>query len=119
MMNKQEILKAIRVCAKKLGHNPSLRELRRLAGVNGTRLDKEFGSLSKALAAAGLEAVGSGFEAAESSLLPFGRGFGQDDRVKEHGENSLMRHICMRHFRGSFDSTSLLVSRGAAQDDNE
>jgi len=69
MMNKQEILKAIRVCAKKLGHSPSLRELRRLAGVNGTRLDKEFGSLSKALAAAGLEAVGSGFEAAESALL--------------------------------------------------
>ena len=69
MMNKQEILKAIRVCAKKLGHSPSLRELRRLAGVNGTRLDKEFGSLSKALAAAGLEAVGSGFEVAESALL--------------------------------------------------
>jgi hypothetical protein len=69
MMNKQEILKAIRVCAKKLGHSPSLGELRRLAGVNGTRLDKEFGSLSKALAAAGLEAVGSGFEVAESALL--------------------------------------------------
>jgi hypothetical protein len=69
MMSKQEILKAIRACAKKLGHSPSLRELRRLAGVNGTRLDKEFGSLSKALAAAGLEAVGSGFEAAESALL--------------------------------------------------
>ena len=69
MMNKQEILKAIRVCAKKLGHSPSLRDLRRLAGINGTRLDKEFGSLSKALAAAGLEAVGSGFEAAESALL--------------------------------------------------
>jgi hypothetical protein len=69
MMNKQEILKAIRICAKKLGHSPSLRELRRLAGVNGTRLDKEFGSLSKALAAAGLEAVGPGFEVAESALL--------------------------------------------------
>jgi hypothetical protein len=69
MMNKQEILKAIRVCAKKLGHSPSLGELRRLAGVNGTRLDKEFGSLSKALAATGLEAVGSGFEVAESALL--------------------------------------------------
>ena len=29
MMNKQEILKAIRVCAKKLGRSPSLGELRR------------------------------------------------------------------------------------------
>ena len=69
MMNKQEILTAIRVCAKKLGRSPSLRELRRLAGVNSTRLDKEFGSLSKALRAAGLEAIGAGFEAAESALL--------------------------------------------------
>jgi hypothetical protein len=31
-----------------------------------TRLDKEFGNLSKALAAGGLEAVGSGFEVAET-----------------------------------------------------
>jgi hypothetical protein len=31
-----------------------------------TRLDKEFRNLSKALAAAGLEAVGSGFEVAET-----------------------------------------------------
>jgi hypothetical protein len=69
MMNQQEILTAIRVCAKKLGRSPSLRELRQLAGVNGTRLDKEFGSLSKALRAAGLEAIGAGFEAAESALL--------------------------------------------------
>jgi hypothetical protein len=69
MMNKEEILTAIRACAKKLGHSPSLRELRQLAGINGARLDKEFGSLSKALTAAKLEAVGSGFEAAESSLL--------------------------------------------------
>ncbi len=69
MMNQQEILTAIRVCAKKLGRSPSLRELRRLAGVNGARLDKEFGSLSKALRAAGLEAIGAGFEAAESALL--------------------------------------------------
>ena len=69
MMSRQEILKAISVCAKKLGRSPSLRELRRMAGVNGTRLDKEFGGLSKALAAAGLEAVGPGYEVAESALL--------------------------------------------------
>ena len=46
MMNKQEILKAIRVCAKKLGHSPSLRELRRLAGVNGSRFISTKGSFA-------------------------------------------------------------------------
>jgi HNH endonuclease len=69
MMTKQEILKAIRACAKKLKRNPTLNELRRLAGLNGSRLDKEFGSMGNALTAAGLEGVGSGFEVAESALL--------------------------------------------------
>lgn len=69
MKSKEEILTAIRTCAKKLGRSPSLRELRQVSGVNNTRLSKEFGGLNKALAAAGLDAVGSGFETAESSLL--------------------------------------------------
>lgn len=69
MMNKQEILKAIRVCAKKLGRNPGLRELRRMAGVNETELYRKLGNLKKALAAAGLKASGSGFYSANSELL--------------------------------------------------
>jgi hypothetical protein len=69
MMNKQEILKAIRVCAKKLGHNPGLRELRQMGGVTEAAITKHFGRLSKALAEAGLEAVGSGFEVPMSALL--------------------------------------------------
>jgi hypothetical protein len=56
MMNKQEILKAVRVCAKKLGRNPGLRELRQRSGVTEAAITKHFGRLSKALAAAGLEA---------------------------------------------------------------
>ena len=90
MMSKQEILKAIRVCAKKLGRSPSLRELRRMAGINGTRLDKEFGGLSKALAAAGLEGVGPGYEVAESSLLldwaAVARKLGKVPTAQQYGE---------------------------------
>jgi hypothetical protein len=69
MMNKQEILKAIRVCAKKLGHNPGLRELRQMGGVNETELYRKLGNLKKALTAAGLKASGSGFYSANSELL--------------------------------------------------
>ena len=68
-MSKQEILKAIRVCAKKLGRNPNLRELRRLAGINESELYRKAGNLKKALAAAGLKAGGSGFYAGNSELL--------------------------------------------------
>jgi hypothetical protein len=52
-MNKQEILKAIRVCAKKLGRNPGLRELRRIGGITEAAITKHFGRLGKALAEAG------------------------------------------------------------------
>jgi hypothetical protein len=69
MMNKQEILKAIRVCAKKLGHSPSLRELRRLAGINEATLYRKLGNLKKALLAAGLKVGGSGFYSGRSELL--------------------------------------------------
>jgi hypothetical protein len=69
MMSKQEILKAIRVCAKKLGRSPSLRELRKLGGVTEAAIAKTFGRLGKALEAAGLEAVGAGYEVATSALL--------------------------------------------------
>jgi len=69
MTSKQEILKAIRVCAKKLGRSPSLRELRKLGGVTETTISKTFGRLSTALKEAGLEAVGSGYEVAASALL--------------------------------------------------
>src|SRR5437660_3798415 len=69
MKTKQEILKAIRVCARELGHSPSLRELRKLGGITEAAIAKHFGRLSKALEEAGLEVVGSGFEVAASALM--------------------------------------------------
>ena len=68
-MSKEEILKAIHVCAKKLGRNPSLRELRNMAGVNEQALYRKVGSFKKALGEAGLKARGPGFCADRSELL--------------------------------------------------
>jgi len=68
-MTKEEIVKAIRVCAKKLRRNPNLRELRAMAGVPAKHVYKRLGSLRKALQAAGLEGIGPGFSPAEETAL--------------------------------------------------
>ncbi len=68
-MSKQQILKAIRLASKKLGRNPSLRDLRLLGRVSEQVIYKRFGGLGRALAAAGLEATGPGFSLPESTLL--------------------------------------------------
>jgi len=68
-MTKEEIVKAIRMCAKKLRRNPNLRELRVMAGVPTKHVYKRLGGLSKALRAAGLEGIGPGFSPAEGTVL--------------------------------------------------
>jgi hypothetical protein len=67
-MTKDQIVKAIRLCTRKLKRNPNLRDLR-LIGVSEMVLYKRFGGLAKALAAAGLEATGPGFNQPEAALL--------------------------------------------------
>ncbi|HEY7405819.1 MAG TPA: hypothetical protein VIB39_20000 [Candidatus Angelobacter sp.] len=67
-MSKEEILKAIQACAKKLGRNPTLRDLR-LAGITGTQLYRKLGNLKKSLTAAGLKADGPGFSVDRAELL--------------------------------------------------
>jgi len=68
-MSKEEVLKAIRSCAKKLKHNPSRRDLRRMARISEETLYRHFGGLRKALECAGLEPSGSGFRQPESAVL--------------------------------------------------
>jgi hypothetical protein len=68
-MTKEEIVRSIRVCAKKLRRNPNLRELRAMAGVPAKHVYKRLGSLRKALQAAGLEGIGPGFSPAEETVL--------------------------------------------------
>jgi hypothetical protein len=67
-MSKEEILKAIRLCAKKLKRNPTRRDLREMAGISEERLYK-LGGLKTALEEAGLRPSGSGFRQQESTVL--------------------------------------------------
>lgn len=67
-MSREEILKAIRSCAKKLKRNPSRRDLRGLR-ISEEALYKHFGGLRKALESAGLRPSGSGFRQPESAVL--------------------------------------------------
>ena len=68
-MTKEEIVNAIRVCAKKLKRNPNKNELRAMAGISEKILYTRLGSLREALEAAGLRASGSGFAQTEERLL--------------------------------------------------
>jgi hypothetical protein len=67
-MSRVEILQAIRSCARKLKHNPSRRDLRRLR-ISEETLYKHFGGLKGALEKAGLRPSGSGFRQQESTVL--------------------------------------------------
>jgi hypothetical protein len=58
IMTKEEIVKAIRVCAKNLRRNPNLRELREMAGVPAKHVYKRLGSLRKARKLPGGKALG-------------------------------------------------------------
>jgi len=68
-MSKEEILQAIRSCARKLKHNPSRRELRIATGISDEPLHKHFGGLTKAMELAGLRPSGRGFPQRESTVL--------------------------------------------------
>jgi hypothetical protein len=68
-MSREEIIQAIRSCAKKLKRNPGRRDLRGLARISEETLYKHFGGLRQALEQAGLEPSGSGFRQPESAVL--------------------------------------------------
>ncbi|HEY2498335.1 MAG TPA: hypothetical protein VGK24_14825 [Candidatus Angelobacter sp.] len=68
-MKKEEIVKAIRGCAKELGRNPNLREMREIAGVPIKTVYKQLGGVAPALKAAGLTPMGPGFSLTETELL--------------------------------------------------
>jgi hypothetical protein len=68
-MTNEQIVEAIHLCVKKLDRNPNLRDLRLIGGVSEIVIYKRFGGLAKALAAAGLEATGPGFNQPEDALL--------------------------------------------------
>jgi hypothetical protein len=68
-MSKEEILQAIRSCAKKLNRKPTRDDLRRRTKINWDMIRKHFGGMKEAMELAGLEATGSGFPQTEATLL--------------------------------------------------
>ena len=61
-MTKEEILKAIKECAKELGRAPSLGELAKMKRVAKASVYRKFGKYQDALATCGLERTGPGYQ---------------------------------------------------------
>jgi hypothetical protein len=67
-MTKDEVNAGIHACAKKLGKNPSKRDLRK-HGLSSWQMIKYFGSIGKALQQAGMRPEGTGFAIGSRTLL--------------------------------------------------
>jgi len=67
-MNKEEILKTIRRCARKLKRTPTFRDLK-AAGVGRGVIERRWKGLLNALTAAGVEASGTGFRHPDATWL--------------------------------------------------
>ena len=61
-MSKEEILEAIKECAKKLGHPPSISELVKMKPVTKAAIYRKFGNYRNALAMCGMERTGPGYQ---------------------------------------------------------
>lgn len=68
MMSKEEMLKKIRECARKLGRIPTQNDLTEI-GVTIGRIGKRCGTLGQAIREAGLEPDGNGYEIDTTKLL--------------------------------------------------
>jgi Homing endonuclease associated repeat len=68
-VTKEEVITAIRACARKLGRIPTKKELRELTGISEKRVSNRFGSLGQAIREAGLEPAGPGYHLKVDALL--------------------------------------------------
>ena len=68
-MGKEELLKIIRQCARKLGRVPSAKDLRVMAGITPGKTNYTFGSLGRAIKDAGLKTVGNGYAIDTEKML--------------------------------------------------
>ena len=68
-MSKEEIKTAIRKCAKKIGHAPSLNELNRASGITQRDVIRNFGTYTLALGECGMERKGCGHKAPLDALF--------------------------------------------------
>ncbi|HKD82520.1 MAG TPA: hypothetical protein VKH81_22715 [Candidatus Angelobacter sp.] len=68
-MSKEEIIAAVKACAERLGHAPSVMELVKNANVTKHDIRKTFGNHTRLLAASGLERQGCGYLVKMESLF--------------------------------------------------
>jgi Homing endonuclease associated repeat len=68
-VTKEELMAAIRECAEKIGHAPSVRELRQSSKISNRSISKHFGTYKLAIEACGLERKGSGYRVGAEELF--------------------------------------------------
>jgi hypothetical protein len=68
-MSRLEIIAVMKECAAKLGHAPSLPELKKATGLMPWHVSKAFGTYGRALKACGLERTGSGYTVDRRSMF--------------------------------------------------
>jgi hypothetical protein len=68
-MTKEEVIAAVRECAEKIGHAPSMAEFRKMALVSKNQVRRHFGTYSKVLAASGMERRGAGYRVSSRELF--------------------------------------------------
>src|SRR4029077_562309 len=68
-VTKEEVIAAVRECAEKIGHAPSMAEFRKMALVSKNQVRRHFGTYSKVLAASGMERRGAGYRVSTRELF--------------------------------------------------
>ncbi len=94
--SKENVLAAIRECAEKLGHPPSLMELRQHTGVEERHVRKHFLRYQRALAECGMMREGPGYRVAEEALFKdwagLARRLGKVPNINEYDMYSRYSH---------------------------
>lgn len=95
-MSKEEILVAIRECAEKIGHPPSLAELRLHTGVEERHVRKHFLRYQRALAECGMMREGPGYRVEAEALFKdwaeLARRLGKVPNINEYDMYSRYSH---------------------------
>jgi hypothetical protein len=93
---KENVLTAIRECAEKLGHPPSLLELRQHSGVEERHVRKHFLRYQRALAECGMMREGPGYRVSEEALFKdwaeLARRLGKVPNINEYDMYSRYSH---------------------------
>src|SRR5579859_5220394 len=67
--SKEEMIAAVQACAAKLGHAPTIEDMKEASGLNEKMFRRQFGNYSKALRASGFQGRGGGFQLSTEELF--------------------------------------------------